>query len=296
MVDRFAKIGVPVLLDRSPQTPLFSYFRQILILGEQGYEISHHITVVSTRGIANVGQGGLLYEYTDDIINPRYREDLRREITKSAHNSVASQRAYIKAHWREILEEYLAAHPEYAGQEAMEMGADLTGFADYDIPYEMGDYMPAFLVDERDNLVRLYDEDTETFLELFDRDGSPTHMQVFDASGQPVPRVDEQGHAAAIPMFDEAGARLPWFDAKGRPISTLVVLKIEPNPGAGLWRPHNDQLPEGRKGEGVFTLFECLGQRAKRYKEQLARLVGPDAGDRTPRSGDGRTTYLAGRA
>lgn len=296
MVDRFAKIGVPVLLDRAPQTPLFSYFRQILILGEEGYEISHHITVVSTRGIANVGQGGLLYEYTDDIINPRYSEDLRREITKSARNSVASQRAYIKAHSREILDEYLAAHPEYAGQVRMEMGADLTGSADCDIPYEMGDYMPVFLVDDRDDLVRLYDEDTETFQELFEQDGSPTHVQVFDASGQPVARVDEHGHAVAIPLFDEEGARLPRFDAKGHPISTLAVLKIEPNPGAGLWRPHNDQLPKHRKGEGVFTIFECLGQRAKRYKEQLAQLARSDAGDRAPSSGDGRTTYLAGRA
>ena len=273
LVDRFARIGIPVLLDRDPRTPLFSYFRQILVLGKKGYEISHHITVVSTRGIANVGQGGLLYEYTDDIIHPKYREDLRREITKAAYGSMEAQRKYIKAHWQEILEEYLSAHPEYAGQVRMEIGEDLTGFSDADIPYEMGDYMPVFLVDEQDHLIQLYDEDTEQFLPLFDEEGKPNEAAVYDADGTPIPRTDEAGHALPIPMFDAEGHRIARFDAKGRPISTLVALKIEPNPGAGLWRPHNDQLPPERKGEGVYTIFRCLGERAAMVREKLAELA-----------------------
>jgi hypothetical protein len=47
------------------------------------------------------------------------------------------------------------------------------------------------------------------------------------------------------------------------------VYKIEANPGAGLWRPHNDRLPPERKGEGVFTIFDCLGQRGRLYKGKL---------------------------
>ena len=270
LVDRFTRIGVPVLLDRDPRTPLFSYFRQVVVLGERGYEISHHITVLSTQGIANVGQGGLLYEYTDDIIHPKYREDLRREMTKAALDSMESQRAYIKAHWREILEEYLAAHPEYRDEVRIELGEDLLGFSYSDIPYEMGDYMPVFLVDGEDNLVQVYDPDGETFLPLYDRDGNPTDVQVYDESGGPVPKKP------GIPMFDASGDRIRRFDAKGREIPTLVVLKIEPNPGAGLWRPHNDQLPPERKGEGVFILFECLGQRAALYRGKLRELAnGP---------------------
>lgn len=277
LVDRFARIGIPVLLDRDPRTPLFSYFRQILVLGERDYEISHHITVVSTRGIANVGQGGLLYEYTDDIIHPKYREDLRREITRAAYGSMESQRRYIREHWQEILEEYLAVHPEYAGQVQMEIGEDLTGFSDADIPYEMGDYMPVFLVDQEDHLTQLYDEDTETFLSLYDVDGRPTDVQVHDADGNVFSRTDAEGHPIPISLFDEDGHRLPRFDSKGRPISSLVVLKIEPNPGAGLWRPHNDQLPPERKGEGVYIIFKCLGQRAGLYREQLElRRTGRD--------------------
>ena len=59
------------------------------------------------------------------------------------------------------------------------------------------------------------------------------------------------------------------FDKNGNGIPSLVVYKIEANPGAGLWRPHNDQLPAERKGEGVFTIFECFGERAKLYKQKL---------------------------
>ena len=275
MVDRFARIGVPTLLDREPRTPLYSYFRQVVALGRQGYEITHNITVISTRGIANVGQGGILYEYTDEIINPKYREDMRREITKAALNSMHSQGRYIKKHWREILEEYLQIHPEFTGKlEMTEPGQDLTGASDADIPYEMGDYMPVFMVDENDNLISVFDEASEEVIPLFNEDGSPTHAEVFHQNGGSIPRVDENGAPVAIPMFDEAGSRIPRFDREGNPISTLMVFKIEPNPGAGLWRPHNDQLPEERKGEGVFRIFKCLGERAEIYRDKLDELAG----------------------
>ena len=289
MVDRFTRIGASVLLDRDPLTPLFSYFRQVLVLGKNGYEVSHNITVVSTAGIANVGQGGLLYEYTDEIIHERYRADLRREIRKAAFQSMEAQRKYIRKHWRMVVDEYLAIHPEYQGRVVMEIGKDLTGFEDNDIPYEMGDYMPWFLVDDEDNLVQIYDEDTEQFLPLFDASGLPTKVGVYDEKGKPVPRVGANGEPLPIPMFDAGGKRLKRFDRKKRPIGTLVVLKIEPNPGAGLWRPHNDQLPPERKGEGVYTIFRCLGERAGMYREKLNALAKGPAG------AAGKTTskYLA---
>ncbi|HID09810.1 MAG TPA: hypothetical protein EYP17_00720 [Candidatus Latescibacteria bacterium] len=261
LVDRFARIGVPVLLDREPKTPLFSYFRQVLVWNGENYEISHHITVVSTRGIANVGQGGLLYEYTDDIINPKYREDMRRGITEAAYRSMEAQRRYIREHWREILEEYLDAFPEFQGEIKIEPpGEDLTGFSYMDIPYEMGDYMPVFLVDEEDRLVRLYNPDREELVPLFDEEGRSTGVKVYDRDGRLI------SYEEPIPMFDSQGNRIRLYDGKGRPIPTLVLYKIEPNPGAGLWRPHNDQLPPERKGEGVYIVFKCLGERAKVYK------------------------------
>lgn len=273
MVDRFAKIGVPVLLNREPKSPLYSYFRQVVALGKNGYEITHHITVISTRGIANVGQGGILYEYTDAIIDPKYREDMRREITKAALNSMDSQGKYIKAHWREMVEEYLQIHPEFADKlEIKEPGEDLTGFSDADIPYEMGDYMPVFLIDENDNLVKVFDSASEEVLPLFNEDGSVTDVEVFDENGNSIPRIGENGMPIPIPMFDGNGNRIARFDRDGNAISTLLVFKIEPNPGAGLWRPHNDQLPEERKGEGVFKIFKCLGERAQIYRDRLSKL------------------------
>jgi len=273
MVDRFARIGVPVLLDRTPLTPLFSYFRQVVALGKQGYEITHHITVISTRGIANVGQGGILYEYTDEIIDPKYREDMRREITKAALDSMESQRRYIKEHWQEMVEEYLQIHPEFAGElEITEPKEDLTGFSDADIPYEMGDYMPVFMVDRNDNLISVFDRASEEIVPLFNEDGAPTDAEIYDENGAAISRVDESGMPAAIPMFDEDGSRIARFDRDGNTISTLMVFKIEPNPGAGLWRPHDDQLPEERKGEGVFKIFKCLGERAQIYRDRLSEL------------------------
>ena len=247
LVDRFAKIGVPVILDRDPKTPLFSYFRQIAVQGSKGYDISHNITVISTQGVANVGQGGLLYEYTDKIINEKYREDLRREITAAALNSVKSQKAYIKENWKAVLDDYLQSHPEYKD-------FDLSSLTPGDLPYEMGDYMPVFLVDEDDNLVSVYDREKEEIL--------PAKGRVYDKNGKLIT-------TEMIPMFDEKGKRFERFDRNRQPVSLLVVFKIEPNPGAGLWRPHNDQLPEDRKGEGVYIIFSRLGERAKEYKKTI---------------------------
>jgi len=294
MVDRFAWIGLPVRLDGSPPTPLFSYFRLVLVRGEKGYEISHNITVVSTRGIANVGQGGLLYEYRDDIIEPRYRADLRREITRAARGSMSAQRKYIRKRWRDILEEYLAIQPELAAKVTMEVGEDLTGFADTDIPYEMGDYMPVMFVDENDHLVQILDTDSEEVVPLFDESGQPTGVKVYDESGKAIRRKDNKGRPLPIPMFDEDGNRIPRFDQHGNRIPTLIVYKIEPNPGAGLWRPHNDQLPPERRGEGVYAIFRCLGQRAFSYRRQVRKAASRSGAslETAPASEAPRSAYV----
>ena len=129
--------------------------------------------------------------------------------------------------------------------------------------------MPVFLVDENDNLVRIYDEDTERLIPLYDENGKPTPVEIYDENGKPIPRVDENGNPIPIRLFDEKGRKIPLFDSKGRQISSLIVYKIEANPGAGLWKPHNDQLPPHRKGEGVYIIFSRLGERASIYKRKL---------------------------
>ncbi|MBN1900286.1 hypothetical protein JW926_03055 [Candidatus Sumerlaeota bacterium] len=272
LADRFARLGIPVLLDRKPKTPLYSYFRLVVVMGARKYEITHRMTIISTRGIANIGQGGILYEYSDDIINPRYRRDMKKEIEKAAFHSIMSQVKYIKLHWKYILNEYLAVHPEYAGETLQEPGSDLTGFPDTGIPYEMGDYMPLLLVDENDNLIKIFDEEKEEIVDLFDDKGKATNIPILDKNKKPIRRKDDSGNPLAISMFDEKGRRIHRFTKNGCEIPLLKVFKIESNPGAGLWKPHDDQLPPERKGEGVFHIFKCFGERAKLYKEKLEAL------------------------
>lgn len=275
LVERFAKIGIPVLLDKEPQTPLYSYFRQIVVLGKDGYKISHHITVISTRGIANVGQGGLLYEYTDDIIHPKYRKILREQITKAVYKSLESQQKYLEKNWKFVLEEYLKIHPEFKGKVKYdEIFTDLTGFPITGIPYEMGDYMPVFLIDEFENLKYVYDEKNGKLIPLYDENGYPTKIKIYDENGKEIPRIDKNKKPILIPYFDENGNPKKIFDENGKEIPCLIICKIEPNPGAGLWRPHNDRLPPERKGEGVFIIFSCLAERGKIYKEKIEKLIG----------------------
>jgi len=132
--------------------------------------------------------------------------------------------------------------------------------------------MPVMLVDDKDQLLRIYDESSEEFIDLYDPTGNPTSVEIYDAQGKPVPRLDAHGHPIPVAVFDNRGKRIPLYDKKVRRIPTLKVFKIESNPGAGLWRPHNDQLPLCRKGEGVFTLFRCLGERAALYRDKLSEL------------------------
>ena len=73
------------------------------------------------------------------------------------------------------------------------------------------------------------------------------HIPLGVSAGLTRKQIDEMGEWQTSSLFDEQERRLPRFDAAGKPIPTLVAYKIEPNPGAGLWRPHNDQLPPERK-------------------------------------------------
>jgi hypothetical protein len=176
----------------------------------------------------------------------------------------------------------------------MEVGKDLTGFADTDIPFEMGDYMPVMLVDDDDNLVQIFDSKTEELLSLFDASGKPTDVKVYDENGRAIRRKDSKGRPLPIPMFDGEGKRIPRFDKAGNRISTLAVYKIEPNPGAGLWRPHNDQLPPERKGEGVYGIFACLGERAFAYRKELRKAErGAGVSPGEVAAGPTRSTYIS---
>ncbi|MDY0169397.1 MAG: hypothetical protein RBS80_22830 [Thermoguttaceae bacterium] len=244
-------------------TPLFSYFRLVVMKDPKGRcHITHRITVVSTAGVANVGQGGRLFEYRDEKIDPRYRRDLREEMEYAALASLASQEGYLRRHRRRILSGYLESHPDLRDPAIFKPKTNRLGVPDTEILYEMGDYMPCFLADRDDVLQRVYDRENERFIPV-ETDGWMTAgLQILDARG----RLQQP------PIALLAGGRrrkLYWQyeDSGPQPVKSLVVLKIEPNPGAGLWRPHNDRLKlVGRDGEGVYRIFQILGEWGRRYK------------------------------
>jgi hypothetical protein len=248
-------------------TPLYSYFRLIVIKQpENRYRITHGITVVSTAGIANVGQGGRLFEYRDEKIDPRFRRDLREELQQIALASLRSQEQYIAAHREEILDSYREVHRQFEfDAEVLEPHANLLGVPDHEILFEMGDYMPVLLIDNQDRLERVYDHEREQFMPVMVDGRANPRLKFFDTKGREL--------RPPIQMFERGKRRrLYWQEGKRKKqrARSLTVVKIECNPGAGLWRPHNDRLKlVGRDGEGVYQIFEVLGAWGERYRQKI---------------------------
>ncbi len=263
MVERFARINIPVFLNREPLTPLYSYFRIVAAESDEGLEYTHYMTVISTQGVANVGQGGLLFEYTDDIIHPRFRKELNRQLRQAAYESWNSQKKYLQKNWRYAVEEYLKLYPEF--KKEITRYEKFTGSKDFipdDIPYEMGDYMPVFLIDESGRLTSVFDRKKQQRTPLITLEGRTLSREIYDAQSREI-EWDENN----LPLyFQPDGKRTGLFNKEGEEIPPFIVYKIEANPGAGLWRPHNDQLPPERKGEGVSRIFDCLARRARKNR------------------------------
>ena len=265
--ERFiTELGIGIQED----TPFFSYFRLIVMKNpDNKYTITHYITVVSTAGIANVGQGGRLFEYRDEKIDPKYRKDLKEELKRAAISTLNSQERFVSANRKRILDSYLEVHTEFSfDREILEPHSNVTGQADHEILYEMGDYMCVFLVDDQDYLMRIYDDEKERFISLYKN----------DKSDQPNPKLkvyDKNGKLQSLPVKLYKGnkkRKLFWQygNGKKKSVKSLAVVKIEPNPGAGLWRPHNDRLKlVGRDGEGVYRIYKTFSEWGKLYKEKI---------------------------
>ena len=254
-------IGMP------SDTPLFSYFRMIVMKKPDGsYTITHRITVVSTAGVANVGQGGRLFEYRDEKINPEFRDDLRAELERAAIASLKAQEQFIRDHRRGILESYCAEHPEFQlDGELFDPHVNALGRPDHEILFEMGDYMPVFLTDDQGTLLRLYVPEAEAFVPLTVRGSPHPQLRIYDGRGElqkPPVQLIADGTKRDLVYQYRKGPR--------RPVRSLAVVKIEPNPGAGLWRPHNDRLKlVGRDGEGVLGIFRALGEWGALYRNKI---------------------------
>ena len=262
--ERFiTELGIGIQED----TPFFSYFRLVVMKRpDNTYTITHRITVISTAGIANVGQGGRLFEYRSEKIHPRYREELWQEMERAAFSSLKSQEEFIRDNRAKILKSYLEVHNQFEFRpETLAPHVNALGRADHEILYEMGDYMCVLMVDSQDFLTRVYDQERERFILLY-KNGRPNRkLKLYDDKGKP--------QSLPLKLFDgDRKKRLYWQYEEGRkrPVKSLTVVKIEPNPGAGLWRPHNDRLKlVGRDGEGVCLISRILAEWGKQYKQKI---------------------------
>ena len=114
-----------------------------------------------------------------------------------------------------------------------------------------------------DNLQRVWDREGMRFIPVYTSAGVNKDLKI----------VDEKNRVQKAPynLFEKGKRRKLFWKYKNRkrqPVKTLTVCKIEPNPGAGLWRPHNDRLKlVGRDGEGVYRIFKVLGGWAKKYRK-----------------------------
>jgi hypothetical protein len=248
-------------------TPFYSYFRLIVIKRpNHEYRITHAITVVSTAGIANVGQGGRLFEYRDEKIDIKFRQELRQELEQIALSSLKSQEQYIATHRQEILDSYREVHGRFAlHPDLVQPHVNLLNVPDHEIMFEMGDYMPVLLVDDQDNLVQVYDDQREQFIPVVRNGQANPKLKLYDARGNKLrPPVKLFHHGRKRRLFWQHGR------GKKRRARALTVVKIECNPGAGLWRPHNDRLKlVGRDGEGVYHIFQVLGEWGQLYKQKI---------------------------
>ena len=249
-------------------TPFFSYFRMIVVKKPNGkLSITHRITVVSTAGIANVGQGGRLFEYRGEKIDPKFRADLKQELEGIALASLKSQEKYIRKNRKAILQSYLDGHKEFEfDADVLEPHRNALGVADHEILFEMGDYMPVLLVDDQGQLTTVYSHERESMIPVIVNGRANPRLKIMDVNGKALP--------LPVKLFDETGRKRKLFwqyeKDKKQLVRSLTVAKIEPNPGAGLWRPHNDRLKlADRDGEGVYQIFEALGQWGKQYKNKI---------------------------
>lgn len=127
--DRAAK-GTAVSIDTEPRTPLFSYFRYILSRGQGNqFQTASSIVVIPTEGIGNVARGSTLRVYDDSIVNPEFREPLRRALDNAYYGSMAARQQYIRHAWPHVLREYLVLNKRFGEPVAARLNEHLTAHA-----------------------------------------------------------------------------------------------------------------------------------------------------------------------
>jgi len=299
-----ARFAAELGLSVDSEVPVFSYWRSVITRGAKAsaggaetaradlqmqhraidgstYYVTHYMGVMSTEGVGNVGRGGRLFMLRnndlDRKLNPLYRDDIQWTLNEASFRSMQAQRAYLAKNWRSILADYLKHHPEFAEDPNIIQILKAETLPDryLEIPYEMGDYITKWLVDEQSNLLQIYNWDTGEFVNLYDEQGARTAQQIYDNAGNIVAQ-DETGK---INLFDKTGARRELyyrnpleasFNKEAYAVRAVTCTKMEPNPLAGLWGPHSAReaiygVPADQTG--CYWIFQLFGMNGAQYKE-----------------------------
>jgi hypothetical protein len=133
IVARRARRGQSTSLNLDPQTRLFGYFRYILSRGtdeefRNPESTSHRICVISGEAIGNAARpGSTLDVYRDEVVNPEFREPLRRALDAAFYESSAARRRYLRAHWPRVLREYLVVNQRFGNALQANLASVLRG-------------------------------------------------------------------------------------------------------------------------------------------------------------------------
>jgi len=133
IVSRRARRGQSTSLDFDPQTRLFGYFRYILSRGadeefRSPQSTSHRICVISGEAIGNAARpGSTLDVFREEIVNPEFREPLRRALETAFYEAMAARRRYLRAHWPRVLREYLVVNQRFGNRLQDHLASFLRG-------------------------------------------------------------------------------------------------------------------------------------------------------------------------
>ena len=298
-----AELGIAVDVDE----PLFTYNRTILVAADEQhpeferakailayveiegrtYFITHYIGGISSEGVANIGRGGRLFmlrgEDIDRKLNPKYRQDAMWSLREVSFRAMKAQRAHLRKNWKVILADYLKHNPAFAEDENIKslFSQDALPEKYLEIPYEMGDYLAYWLVDEHDNVKQVYDWDRETdnFVDLYDSEGAWKGVSIYDIEGSLVVPDLATGK---FNLFDSDGNRrqlyyrkpgAEGFDPDRHAVRALTYTKMEPNPLAGLWGPHaNREEAYGVPADetAAYWIFQLMARNTSKTRELIA--------------------------
>jgi galactokinase len=249
------------------------------------YAVSHPMDIISIQPVGNAARHGRVLRHTPENIKERYRADHEFARRQSIAASLRAELVYMRENWKRMLADRMKHDPElgrnprmlqYLSMEALDLPPSF-----FIIPYQMGDYKEEWLVDEHDRVVVVYDYTTSQFISVNDLEA------FYDADGKTVPVNDQarqlfndDGSQRVLYFRNPIQAREQGLDPESFRLRSMVMSKIEPNPGLGLWTPYAaEEAMAGGRGTAAFTVMFSFGQWWDMFRdwpgETTPAAIGP---------------------